>query len=133
LRGIGAAIAQRLARDGFALAINYASKADEADALVTELKARGDNAIEVRADVSKADEVRRLFDTIEQQLGKVNVLVNNARILRPCPLRTPVMRCSSRPSTSICAASSTHCAMRSAVNSGEQWVKPRVAFHKIAA
>jgi 3-oxoacyl-[acyl-carrier protein] reductase len=85
-RGIGAAVAQRLAKDGFAVAINYASSSAEADALVSELTAAGGKAIAVKADVSNADDVRRMFDVTEQQLGKVDVLVNNAGVLKTLPL-----------------------------------------------
>ncbi|CAE6854032.1 3-oxoacyl-[acyl-carrier-protein] reductase FabG [Paraburkholderia domus] len=85
-RGIGAAVAQRLAKDGFAIAVNYASSSSEADALVTELTAAGAKAIAVKADVSNADDVRRMFETTEQQLGKVDVLVNNAGVLKTVPL-----------------------------------------------
>ena len=85
-RGIGAAIAQRLARDGFAVAVNYAAGAAQAAALVAELKAAGATAIAVRADVSRADDVRRMFEITEQQLGKVDVLVNNAGVLKTVPL-----------------------------------------------
>jgi len=85
-RGIGAAIARRLASDGFAVVVNYAASSKEADALVAELKTEGAAAIAVKADVSNADDVRRLFDATEQQLGRVDVLVNNAGILKPAPL-----------------------------------------------
>ncbi|NPT45753.1 SDR family oxidoreductase [Paraburkholderia sp. 1N] len=85
-RGIGAAVAQRLANDGFAVAVNYASSSTEADALVAQLTAAGAKAIAVKADVSKADDVRRMFETTEQQLGKVDVLVNNAGVLKTVPL-----------------------------------------------
>ncbi|WP_408967948.1 SDR family oxidoreductase [Paraburkholderia sp. BL6669N2] len=85
-RGIGAAVAQRLAKDGFAVAVNYASSSAEADQLVAELTAAGAKAIAVKADVSNADEVRRLFELTEQQLGKVDVLVNNAGVLKTAPL-----------------------------------------------
>ncbi|WP_244816513.1 SDR family oxidoreductase [Caballeronia sp. Lep1P3] len=81
-RGIGAAIARRLASDGFAVAVNYASSANEADALVAEL----DAGIAVKADVAHADDVRRMFDAVEAQLGKVDVLVNNAGVLKTMPL-----------------------------------------------
>lgn len=81
-RGIGAAIAERLAGDGFAVVINYASSAAEADALVASLEAKGGRAIAVKADVASASDVRALFDTTERQLGKVDVLVNNAGILK---------------------------------------------------
>ncbi|WP_144142717.1 SDR family oxidoreductase [Paraburkholderia sp. BCC1884] len=85
-RGIGAAIAQRLAKEGFAVVVNYASSAAEADRLVAELQETGAKAIAVKADISKGDEVRRLFETTEQQLGKVDVLVNNAGVLKTMPL-----------------------------------------------
>jgi len=85
-RGIGAAIARRLASDGFSIVINYASSSREADALVEELAAQGTRAIAVKADVANADEVRAMFDAAEQQLGKVDVLVNNAGVLKTVPL-----------------------------------------------
>ncbi|MGR9577880.1 SDR family oxidoreductase [Pandoraea sputorum] len=85
-RGIGATIARRLARDGFSVAINYASNAAEADALAAELRDAGTAAIAVKADVSKSAEVKAMFDTVEQQLGKIDVLVNNAGILKTAPL-----------------------------------------------
>ncbi|MGF6569672.1 3-oxoacyl-[acyl-carrier protein] reductase [Paraburkholderia sp. GAS333] len=85
-RGIGAAIAQRLAKDGLAVVVNYASSSKEADALVTELTAASGKAIAVKADVSKVDDVRRLFEITEQQLGKVDVLINNAGVLKTVPL-----------------------------------------------
>jgi 3-oxoacyl-[acyl-carrier protein] reductase len=85
-RGIGAAVAQRLANDGFAVVINYASGSKEADALVAELTAQGAKAIAVKADVSNADDVRAMFEATEQQLGKVDVLVNNAGVLKTVPL-----------------------------------------------
>lgn len=85
-RGIGAAVARRLAKDGFAVAVNYASSSNEADALVAELTAAGTVAIAIQADVSNADDVRRMFEVTEQQLGKIDVLVNNAGVLKPMPL-----------------------------------------------
>ena len=85
-RGIGAAVARRLASDGFSVVVNYASSSNEADALVAELKAAGAQAIAVKADVAKADEVRHMFEISEQKLGKVDVLVNNAGVLKTVPL-----------------------------------------------
>ncbi|KLU21771.1 3-ketoacyl-ACP reductase [Caballeronia mineralivorans PML1(12)] len=85
-RGIGANIARRLVRDGFAVAVNYASSSAEADKLVAELAQAGGKAVAVQGDVSKVDDVRRLFETVEQQLGKVDVVVNNAGILKTVPL-----------------------------------------------
>ena len=85
-RGIGAAIAQRLAEDGYMVAVNYAGNAQEAERTVERLRAAGHTALAVRADVSQADQVRALFDTAERELGKVDVLVNNAGILKTMPL-----------------------------------------------
>jgi 3-oxoacyl-[acyl-carrier protein] reductase len=85
-RGIGAVIAKQLASDGFAVAINYASSAKEASALVVELRQAGHQAIAIKADVSSAVEVSRMFEETEAQLGKVDVLVNNAGILKVLPL-----------------------------------------------
>ncbi|CAB3922930.1 SDR family oxidoreductase [Achromobacter anxifer] len=85
-RGIGAAIVRRLARDGYAVAINYASSAAEAEALAGEIGAAGGRAMAVRADVSKAAEVRAMFDQVEAGLGRIDVLVNSAGILKMVPL-----------------------------------------------
>ncbi|MEH0874840.1 SDR family oxidoreductase [Pectobacterium cacticida] len=85
-RGIGAAITRQLSRDGFAVAINYASNQAEAESLAEDIKQLGGAAIAIRADVSKSDQVRGMFDAVEQQLGKVDVLVNNAGILKTVPL-----------------------------------------------
>ena len=85
-RGIGVALARQLAADGFAVAVNYASNAAEAGALVASLKADGHTAVAVRADVSDSASVRQLFDTTEQALGKIDVLVNNAGVAKFQPI-----------------------------------------------
>lgn len=85
-RGIGAVIARQLASEGFAVAINYASSAREASALVVELRQAGHKAMAVQADVANAADVARLFTETEQQLGKVDVLINNAGMLTVMPL-----------------------------------------------
>ncbi|CAB3879728.1 3-oxoacyl-[acyl-carrier-protein] reductase FabG [Achromobacter pulmonis] len=81
-RGIGAAIARRLAADGCAVAINYAASAAEAETLAEEIRQAGGRALAVRADVSKAAEVRALFDQVEAGLGRIDVLVNSAGVLK---------------------------------------------------
>lgn len=81
-RGIGAALAGRLARDGYAVVVNYASSSAEAEALVAKIEAAGGRAIAVKANIAKADEVRRLFDTTRERLGQPTVLVNNAGIMK---------------------------------------------------
>ncbi len=82
-RGIGAAIAQRLARDGYAVVVNYAGKAGEAQAVVQSIEAAGGQALAVQADVSDAAAVRAMFDQALQAFGRVDVLVNNAGIMPP--------------------------------------------------
>ncbi|UVF22621.1 SDR family oxidoreductase (plasmid) [Microvirga terrae] len=81
-RGIGAAIAERLAGDGFTVVINYAGKAAEAEALAARIEQNGGRALTAQADVSDAAAVSRLFDTAEATFGGVDVLVNNAGIMR---------------------------------------------------
>ena len=85
-RGIGAVIARQLASEGFAVAVNFASSASEASALVEEIRQAGQQAIMIKADVANAADVRRMFDEVEAQVGKVDVLVNNAGILKVLPL-----------------------------------------------
>jgi len=79
-RGIGASIAKRLARDGMTVVVNYSNRVEEAAEVVAEIAAAG-KAIAVKADVSSAKSVREMFDTVETQLGKVDVLVNNAGVM----------------------------------------------------
>lgn len=85
-RGIGAAIAERLARDGLAVVVNYAGSADLADQLVARIKAAGGQAVAARADVSDSAAVTGLFDAAEAAFGGVDVLVNNAGIMKLAPL-----------------------------------------------
>jgi len=81
-RGIGAAIAERLAADGFTTVINYAGKAAEAEALVAKIEAAGGKAISAQADVSDAAAVTRMFDAAQAAFGRVDVLINNAGIMK---------------------------------------------------
>ncbi|MEZ0387924.1 MAG: SDR family oxidoreductase, partial [Verrucomicrobium sp.] len=81
--GIGAAIAKRLAADGFSVVINYAGRAADADTVVQEISATGGQAIAVQADVAKAEDVARLFDAAEAQFGGVDAIVNNAGVMQP--------------------------------------------------
>jgi 3-oxoacyl-[acyl-carrier protein] reductase len=81
-RGIGAAIAERLAVDGFAVVVNYAGSAAEAEALVAKIEAAGGRATAAQADVSDPVAVARMFDAAQAAFGGVDVLVNNAGIMR---------------------------------------------------
>jgi len=85
-RGIGAAIARRLASDGLAVVVNYAGSADIAGKLVEEIEAAGGRAIPVQADVGDPAAVKRLFDAAEAAFGGVDVLVNNAGIMMLAPV-----------------------------------------------
>ena len=85
-RGIGAAIAERLGRDGFTVVVNYAGNAGAAEEVVRKIEAAGGRAVAAQADVGDADAVRRLFDSAEAAYGGVDVLVNNAGIMMLSPL-----------------------------------------------
>jgi 3-oxoacyl-[acyl-carrier protein] reductase len=80
-RGIGAAVAERLAADGFAVVINYAGSSAPAEQLVARLKQAGRKAMMAQADVSDSSAVRGMFDAVEAEYGGVDVLVNNAGIM----------------------------------------------------
>lgn len=81
-RGIGAAVAERLARDGFSVVVNYTSDSSQAEGLVAKIRKTGHQALAVQADVSDAAAVRNMFDVTEKTYGGVDVLVNNAGIMQ---------------------------------------------------
>lgn len=85
-RGIGAAVAERLARDGFAVIVNYAGRDEEARAVVARIEAAGGEAITVKADVSDTAAVIRLFDAAEAVFGGIDVLVSNAGVMSLSPI-----------------------------------------------
>ena len=85
-RGIGAAIAERLARDGFGVVVNYSGEAEPAEQLVAKIATAGGKAIAVKADVADAALVAAMFDAAEQAFGGVDVLVNNAGIMKLAPI-----------------------------------------------
>lgn len=85
-RGIGAAIARRLARDGFTVIVNYAGRVDAAEAVVKQIEQAGGRAIAAQADVSDAAAVAHMFDAAEAAYGGIDVLVNNAGIMKVAPL-----------------------------------------------
>jgi NAD(P)-dependent dehydrogenase (short-subunit alcohol dehydrogenase family) len=82
-RGIGAATARLLAQRGYLVCVNYRKDQQSADMLVNSIKEQGGGAIAVQADVSDEAEVERLFQEVDQKLGRVQVLVNNAGIVQP--------------------------------------------------
>lgn len=85
-RGIGAQIALRLAEDGFNVVVNYASSEKEATSVVDSIQALGVDALAVKGDVSKSADVAALFDAAEKAFGRIDVLVNNAGIMKAMPL-----------------------------------------------
>ena len=79
-RGIGRAIAAQLAREGYAVGINYYERRDKADELVSQLTQEGCRALAVQADVSKRGEVDTMVKTVEDAFGPISVLINNAGV-----------------------------------------------------
>jgi 3-oxoacyl-[acyl-carrier protein] reductase len=85
-RSIGRIVATRLARDGFAVAVNYAGNITKADEVVTEIKAAGGQAIAVQSDVANAADVDRLFKEAVDTFDGINVVVNCAGIMPLSPI-----------------------------------------------
>jgi 3-oxoacyl-[acyl-carrier protein] reductase len=81
-RGIGRAIALRLAREGAAVAVNYREGRDQADEVVAAITRAGGRAVAIGADVASADDCTRLVETARQALGPIDILVNNAGVFR---------------------------------------------------
>ncbi|WP_449466755.1 SDR family oxidoreductase [Stenotrophomonas humi] len=87
-RGIGRAIALRLAADGFTVVVNYAGNAAQADATVLDIRNRGGVATAVQGDIGDADDVARLFATTQQTHGRIDVVVNSAGVMPMVPIAT---------------------------------------------
>ena len=85
-RGIGRAIAERLAADGAAVIINYSRNAEKAEETVKGIVSRGGKAVAIQADVSKPAEIRRLFDQAEKAFGPPDIVVANAGVFFSKPL-----------------------------------------------
>lgn len=79
-RGIGRAVAAQLAREGYAVGINYYERRDKAEELAAQLAREGCRALAVQADVSKRDEVNAMVKRVEEAFGPISVLVNNAGV-----------------------------------------------------
>jgi len=87
-RGLGRAIARRLAQQGAAVCVNYVARSAEAEALVDEIRAAGGRAIAIRADIGDPAQVAKMVESIGTQLGSVSILVNNAAVLYRATLET---------------------------------------------
>ena len=85
-RGIGRAVAERLAADGQAVAIVYVGNTDEAEAAVSSITTAGGRAVAVRADVADERAVASVFDEVESTFGGVDVVVNAAGVMRLAPV-----------------------------------------------
>ncbi len=85
-KGIGAAIAQALAAEGAAVVVNYASSKNGADRVVAEIVKKGGKAVAVQADMSKPEDIQRLFADTRSAFKRLDVLVNNAGIYEFLPL-----------------------------------------------
>jgi len=85
-RGIGRSIAKRLAADGFAVVVNYAGNSDQATEVVNEIRKADGEALAIKADVSKPEDVRQLFDKTIEKFGRVDVVVNNAGVMPLSPI-----------------------------------------------
>jgi 3-oxoacyl-[acyl-carrier protein] reductase len=85
-KGIGAAIAEHLAAAGASTVVNYASSKAGADAVVKRVQDKGGKAVAVQADVSKNEDIKRLFDQSQTAYGQLDILVNNAGIYEFSPL-----------------------------------------------
>lgn len=81
-RGIGAAIAKRLAADGFRVVVNYAGSTDKAEAVVREIKEAGGEALAIQANVAEADAVKQMIKQTIDTFGQLDCVVNNAGITR---------------------------------------------------
>ncbi len=82
-RGIGASIARLLADNHYRVAVNYSSDQAGAEAVVADIERRGGNALAIRADLRDVDAIEQMFHTVDQQLGQLSALVNNAAIHGP--------------------------------------------------
>jgi len=87
-KGIGAGIAKALGEAGASVVVNYASSKTDAERVVNEIKQKGGKAIAVQGDVSKADDVKRLFEATKKAFGTLDVLVNNAGVYDFAPLES---------------------------------------------
>jgi 3-oxoacyl-[acyl-carrier protein] reductase len=85
-RGIGSVVAKRLARDGFAIIVNYAGNLSQAQEVVAAIEAAGGQAVAVQADVANTADVKQLFKQALDTYGRIDVVVNNAGIMPLSPI-----------------------------------------------
>lgn len=85
-KGIGASIAKQFADEGAAVVVNYSSSKAGADRVVADIVGKGGKAVAVKANVSKPEEIQKLFAEAKQAFGKLDILVNNAGVYEFAPL-----------------------------------------------
>ena len=85
-KGIGAGIAKQLATEGVKVVVNYASSESDADKVVTEILSQGGIALAIKADVSSAPDVKRLFEEAHAAFGRIDIVVNNAGTFKFDPI-----------------------------------------------
>jgi 3-oxoacyl-[acyl-carrier protein] reductase len=87
-RGLGRAIARRLAREGAQVCINYAVRTADAQSAVEEIRSAGGSATAIRADIGDSEQVRTMLERVDKELGPISILVNNAGVARRATLET---------------------------------------------
>lgn len=85
-RGIGRSIAQRLAEDGFAVVVNFTRHAHEANETAAEITESGGQAVAIQADITREDEIKKLFETSLQEFGRIDVVVSNVGVMALSPV-----------------------------------------------
>ncbi|WP_319585064.1 SDR family oxidoreductase [uncultured Pseudodesulfovibrio sp.] len=86
-RGIGRAISIRLAKDGYAVVVNYIGNKEQADRTVADIKGLGGNALAIQGDVGNVEDMERLFATAVETFGSIDVVVNSAGIMPMLPIQ----------------------------------------------
>jgi 3-oxoacyl-[acyl-carrier protein] reductase len=79
-RGIGRALVERMSRDGAAVAVNYVSNSDKAEEVVAAIRSGGGTAVALQADVSRIEDIQRLFEKTLEHFDRLDIVVNNAGI-----------------------------------------------------
>lgn len=87
-KGIGAGIAKQLAAEGASVVVNYSSSKEGADKVVSEITAKGGQAVAIHANVAKQDDIERLFAETRKHFGKLDILVNNAGVYEFSPIES---------------------------------------------
>ena len=85
-KGIGAGIAKALAKSGAKVVVNYVSDKQGADKIVAQIQSSGGTAISIQADVTPTSDIKRMFEEIHKEFGKIDILINNAGVYKFEPL-----------------------------------------------